>query len=142
MRDAVVLEIAGDLRAVSRKWWVQLQGPLPPEGYSCDGCSWSPDWFHGWKLWPACAIHDFHYRTEALGSDALARARADVALRANLQTLLRIQGAPAWRRNAIAWAFWSRVRIYGARSFDQGTGAPDERNFFRRVWETYGPGRR
>ena len=135
--DAVVLDIDGDLRGVAREWWNQLEGPRPPDGYACDGCSWSPDWLRGWKLWPACAIHDYHYRTEALGVDAGARARADAVLRANLRTLLRLQSAPAWRREAVAWAYWSRVRIYGARSFNQGKGAQDERSWLRRVWETW-----
>ncbi len=132
---------AGQERAVWAEWWDQLQGPKPPEGYSCDGCSWSPDWLRatGYMLWPACVIHDFHYRearvARILGASASwpTRAEADARLAANLNVLLRLQGGTVLAR-IMPRLFWGRVRVWGASAW-QGEDA--ERWWPARVWEAW-----
>lgn len=139
---------AGKDRATWLVWWLQLEGPRPPEGFDCDGCSWSPDWLKatGYILWPACVIHDYHYREAHAAPQPRAtlvsawpdRARADAILYRNLLTMLRVQGANRAFAEAVAWAYWGRVRVWGAGSYK---GPWQERSWLGRVWEAWVGGR-
>ncbi len=97
--------------------WVFL-----PEDFECDGCSWSPDSWRGFKLWPACAIHDVLYRTGGYGGNWFGRWRADREFRQNLGRLLTIQGAPLYLAVALPWVYWRGVRMGGASSFQFKAG--------------------
>ena len=117
--DCIAFVVAGDRRMFPRAWWQALEGhELIPPGWSCDGCSRSPDWWRGYALWPACLIHDAHYEPGApLGSNAAGRLRADRALRQNLATLLRLQGANEITAQAVSAFYWTHVRAYGTGAY-------------------------
>jgi hypothetical protein len=146
--SALEFRVSGDTRQCSFTLWSALKGPKPalPMDWESDGCSGgSPDTWRTWrgrsfKLWPACVIHDYHYRygLEVLGlSGAAARKYADDTLRENITTLVKLQGGGRFRARRIAWAYWGRVRIWGANSFQHfDNGKP--LGFWARVREAYG----
>lgn len=152
-------QVGGQELAVSDAFWEALHGPKPGEWFSCDGCSWSPDAYRTltgkvFKLWPACVIHDYHYRTDSLRlsldsnlglgrylsipGDAAGRRTADAAFRGNLQALIRLQGGSAARQRSLSWLYWGRVRIWGARSFRHWAPGQEPLTWWRRVKEAYG----
>jgi hypothetical protein len=104
----------------------------------------SPDAIRGlsraYKLWPACHIHDFHYRTVALtfheGGTPAARSLADNTFYVNLRTLTRMQGASAVMARSIALLYWGRVRIWGAKAYNF-RGAHRPVGFWSRVREVW-----
>lgn len=126
--------------------WNALKGPKPalPMDWESDGCSGgSPDTWRTWrgrsfKLWPACVIHDHHYRHGVPGlSGAAARKYADDTLRHNITVLVRRQGGGRFTAQRIAWLYWGRVRIWGVSSWQHWDhGRP--LGFWARVKEAYG----
>lgn len=129
---AHTFSVAGRRMQVSVGLWSRMTGPLPPEGYACDGCSMSPDSWRRFKLWPACVVHDYHYR-----EGVVSRADADAALRQNLRELVLAQGGSRSEAERIAWIYWGRVRIWGASSYSM---ASEERepSFWERLKRTWG----
>ena len=135
--------VAGEPLQVGAVFWEALEGPAPPETFECDGCSRSPDFYRTWtlksyKLWPACIIHDFHYRTGCLGGNWKARWEADRIFRQNMVTLLRMQGAGAVRQRTLSWLYWGRVRIWGASSYRGWADGEEPLNRLQRFREVYG----
>lgn len=86
--------------------WAPLVGPEPPDWFTSDGCSCSPDRYFSTDLTPACHRHDYAY---AIGGSELDRLRADQQFRANLL----LCGAPGW----LAGIYFRRVRLWGFRHF-------------------------
>ena len=135
--------------------WSALKGPKPalPMDWESDGCSGgSPDAWRTWprrryfKLWPACVIHDYHYRYPKPGhawdaeplllAGAAGRKYADDTLRQNIITLIRMQGGGRIQARRIAWLYWGRVRIWGVDSWQHWDhGKP--LGFWARVREVY-----
>lgn len=116
--------VKGKTVRVSRRLWDALEGPKPDpaEFVESDGCSKSPDYWQtiGGKfftLWPACLIHDHHYRHGVLGGTWASRARADAILRRNIRQLVLLRGGTQTQAVRIAWTYWAAVRIAGAGSF-------------------------
>lgn len=112
--------VSGGWREVSAALFRQLAGwNLVPDGYECDGCSGgSPDYWRGYKLWPACVVHDRMYDRDALrGANWAGRWQADRELRQNLRRLLETQGAPWHLRAAVPWIYFRAVRLAGAGSY-------------------------
>jgi hypothetical protein len=136
---AITLVVAGRVVQVSLRLWEQLEGhELVADGYSCDGCSNSPDSWRGYKLWPACVIHDRHYDPDSpLGTGWEGRREADAILRRNIVRLVLAQGGSRTEAHRIAWLYWGRVRIWGqsAYFFDK-TEQPESR--WERFREVYG----
>lgn len=138
--------VGGHDLAVTRRLWRLLEGPKPAEGFKCDGCSWSPDSWAGYKLWPACVIHDYHYRTADLRGvpgggvpgTAAGRAYADATFRRNLVTLLREQGCGPVRSQRVAWIYWGRVRIWGASAFQHWSAGEKPASRWQRIREVWG----
>jgi hypothetical protein len=133
--------VAGERRSVSRRLWDLMQGPKPPVDFGCDGCSWSPDWWRGYKLWPACVLHDYHYRTGVLGGSAEGRASADAYFRMNVKALLLKQGMGAWRAAAVSRLYWGRVRVWGAGSYRHWERGEEPRSRWARLREAWTPWR-
>lgn len=127
---------SGEAREVPGLVWRSLLGPKPPEGYRCDGCSSSPDRLFGVDIWPACVIHDYHYREGVIGGTWHARRAADRILRANIRDQFNRAGKPR-RGRLVARLYYGRVRIWGAKAFKF---AEDEkpRHIFQRLREVYG----
>ena len=134
----LVFDVSGDSRAVPRKWWHQLAGPLPDPPYPCDGCSWSPDVWAGFAVWPACVIHDYHYATGVLGTTWQGRRKADLALRRNIATLVRLQGGGRLRARSLAWLYWGRVRLWGGGAYAVHAGPHKVMPWFKRWVEVWG----
>lgn len=112
--------VAGEWREVSAGMFRSLRGwNMVPDGYRCDGCSGgSPDSWRGYKLWPACVIHDRMYDPDALrGGNWAGRWQADREFRQNLRTLLEDQGAPLRLRVTVPWLYFRAVRLAGASSY-------------------------
>jgi len=133
--------VSGELRLVETALWRELEAGSsgkPAEGYSCDGCSLSPDWWRGRYLWPACVIHDWDYREgRPDGATWADRRDADARLRRNLSLVLRHQGASRVTAGSVAWLYWGRVRIWGAANYAFATGEqPLSR--WQRFREAYG----
>jgi hypothetical protein len=114
---------------ISGQLWDALEGPKPdPATFTeSDGCSKSPDIWgtiggKRFKLWPACVIHDYHYRTGVLGGTWASRARADAILRGNVRQLVLLQGGTQTQALRIGWTYWAGVRIASAFAFcfDEG----------------------
>lgn len=133
--------VSGEELRVSRDLWTPLEGPKPPEGFPCDGCSNSPDTLPtGAKLWPACVVHDYHYRTEGVLEPRkwAARRESDWILRRNLNRLLRAQGVGRWRAGKVAWGYWFAVRRFGASSWQHWPEGEEPLSYWQRVRETWG----
>lgn len=135
----LIFQVGGKSRACPRRWYAALEGPRPdPQSFSCDGCSSSPDVWRGRLIWPACVIHDYHYRTGILGGTWRARAKADRKFRRNTVTLLRKQKLGAAQSRAIAWLYYGRVRIWGAKAYRYWAPGEHALPWWRRVGEAYG----
>ncbi len=147
-------KVSGKALQVADYFWKQLRGPKPPDGFECDGCTFSPDRLvsisgRTYKLWPACVIHDHHYRTEALrhGSvveaggrvtgTARGRKYADDTFYWNLRKLVAAQGGGKFEQARLAWLYWGRVRVWGARHFqhwDEGAKPLSRWARLKEVW--------
>lgn len=132
-RDYYGLLVSGRRRLVRREWYDPLEGAKPPEYFESNGCSYSPDWLRGYLLWPACHLHDWAYDC---GGDWAARRQADAELYRNLLALLLEQGASRWLAYRVAWVYWGRVRLWGARPFTWADGAKPLSRWrrFREAW--------
>ena len=109
--------ISGVERVVSYNMLRLLRGwTRLPEGYRCDGCSWSPDSWRGYKLWPACALHDLFYR-DPVERGEHSRRQVDADFRYNLGQLLYAQRAPLHLCVGLPWVYWVAVKRYGAGSW-------------------------
>jgi hypothetical protein len=96
-------------------WWEAMEGPRPPEGFGCDGCSHVADYWGDYDLRPPCLVHDYHF-----GRDVpVGFGEANAIFRRNTRTVLRLQGAgwllcwtlPAWRWlgvTALGYPAWRR----------------------------------
>lgn len=102
----------------------RLRGPLPPRGFTGDGCSCAPDRWppctKQYDLRPACLFHDWAYRR---GGDRRARQRADADFYRNLQACGM---GPFW-----AGVYYRRVRLWGLRHF---RWAPGQRPHGLWIW--------
>jgi hypothetical protein len=87
----------------------QLHGPKPPQAFTCDGCTFSPDGMFGIDWREACRWHDWAYRSNA----RLSRFRADWYLFRNMRTL----GCPLFT----AGIYFLAVRLLGWRFWKKGT---------------------
>lgn len=135
----LLFQVGGKTRACPRGWYRQLEGPKPdPTTFVCDGCSNSPDTWRGLLIWPACVIHDYHYRTGVLGGTWRDRALADLKFRRNVVSLLRLQGLTGWRANVLAWIYYGRVRIWGRSAYRFWEEGEHALPLWRRIGETYG----
>lgn len=135
--------VAGEKLGVSASYWDRLIGPKPPSMWECDGCSNSPDNYltvtgRVYKLWPACVIHDWAYRTGVLGGNAQGRWTADRHFRTNMNIQLKLQGAGGIRRSALCWLYWGRVRIWGAKAYRVWDEGEEPLSLWQRVREVYG----
>jgi hypothetical protein len=137
----LVFQVSGTPRVVSRRLWYKLEGPLPGTDFPCDGCSNSPDFWGEYLLWPACVIHDYHYREEIFGTDWRARTKADAVFRRNMVTILRLQGCGRIRARRLAWFYWGRVRIWGQSAYRRGAGTEDALPWYKRFGEVWCGGR-
>ena len=139
---------------VSQWLWRQLEGPKPRDGFACDGCSWSPDAYvtltgKVYKLWPACVVHDYGYRTHKLRMAALlgtgpgiagtaaGRKECDGRFRRNLRMLIKLQGGSGFDQKRLAWLYWGRVRIWGAKAFQHWGEGAEPLSFWARVREVW-----
>jgi hypothetical protein len=115
----VLWVVSGEVLEVSQRLWSALQGPKPPAGFECNGCTFSPDTLPGGlKVWPACVIHDYHYsQARPLGGTWASRRRADAIFYGNVYRGARIQGRSLWRASRTAGAYWRGVRAGGAARF-------------------------
>jgi hypothetical protein len=125
----VLFIVKGKQVECSRHLWEAMTGPKPdPELFTeSDGCSKSPDYWKTiggklFKLWPACVIHDYHYRRGVLGGTWSSRMLADAILRRNIRQLVLLQGGTHTQAARIAWMYWATVRVASARSFCFGAG--------------------
>jgi hypothetical protein len=134
----LVFKVASKRRSVPRHWWTQLVGPRPETSFACDGCSNSPDDWRRFMIWPACVIHDFHYRTGILGGTWQSRQAADKIFRHNVVKLIALQGGCACTGQVLAWVYWGRVRIWGRSSYRHWDDPKAALPFFRRVLEAWG----
>lgn len=139
------LLVSGKSLYVSAKLWLSLTGPRPPRRFECDGCSWSPDVYFPlgssktFKLWPACVIHDYHYRTESIFTrDAAGRAKADRILYENLKKCVAFSGGGRVAQHRLAWLYWGRVRIWGASAFQHWREGEEPEGWLKRVREVWG----
>lgn len=136
----LIFSVANKRRACPKRWWLRLQGPKPSVDFKCDGCSNSPDYWRRIQLWPACVIHDYHYREAVFGEDARARKLADKKFRHNMVTLIRLQGGSEARAYALAWFYWGRVRVWGRKAYRRGLGTVKPLPWYRRLAEAWGLG--
>jgi hypothetical protein len=121
--------VKGKRVQVSGFLWSAMVGPKPdPEEFTdSDGCSKSPDYWETiggsrWKLWPACLIHDYHYRKGVLGGTWASRLKADHILRQNIRQLVLLQGGTQTQATRISWTYWAGVRVASASSFAWSVG--------------------
>lgn len=138
MAPSLTFKVAGAPRRVLAWFWLRLWGPRPPEGYECDGCSLSPDYFGRWKLWPACVIHDYHYREGVLGGNWHGRRTADRILRVNLERLVLDQGGARWLARLVGAAYYGRVRVWGKKSYRHWEDGEEPLSWLDRVREVWG----
>lgn len=121
--------VGNEVRTYPLEWWDALRGAHPdPRDFGCDGCSFSPDRLFGIELWPACVVHDYHYRAKIYF-----RRFADTCFYYNLLLVCRQQGAPAWLARCLAWLYWGRVRIWGGAAYGGGCRTP----LWRRLAEVW-----
>jgi hypothetical protein len=139
--DRLIFNVSGSLRVVSRRLWNYLEGPRPGVGFACDGCSNSPDFWGEYLLWPACIIHDYHYREAVFGTGWRARSKADAVFRRNMVTVLRLQGCGFARSRRLAWIYWGRVRVWGRCAYRRGEGTENALPWYKRLAEAWGLGR-
>jgi hypothetical protein len=134
----ICFRVSGRTLQFDRKLWDLLEGPKPEEGWECNGCSFSPDfWYSPWTkqkyaLVMACIIHDWHYsKTKPLGPGWRARMQADAILRRNLRIIVVYQGGTMGESERIAWLYWGRVRLWGRPAWR------DAPSFFAVLWEVW-----
>lgn len=137
------IRVSGEDRGVSLALWNRLGGPKPDPSFECDGCSNSPDSYRTitgklFKLWPACVIHDFHYRCQAtLTRDAPGRREADRIFRENVKRCVAFCGGSGFDQRRLAWLYWGRVRIWGVTSFRHWVKGAKPTGFFARLREVW-----
>jgi hypothetical protein len=120
----IAFVVKGRKVEVSEHLWEALEGPKPDPATFCvsDGCSKSPDTWTSilgrrFKLWPACIIHDYHYRTGVLGGTWSSRFRADAIFRRNIYQLVLMEGGSHAHAAMIAWIYWQGVRLGSSALF-------------------------
>ena len=131
-------KVSGEVRHFPEKYYKQLEGPIPPEDFESNGCSFSPDYIRDYQIWPACHRHDYHYSpANPLTGTWAGRREADVFLRRNLENCLKLQGAGRFTRWRVGYVYWGRVRIWGAKAFNF-VGIEKPLSFWHRVSEGWG----
>lgn len=142
--DPLPFHVSGRVLYCSTRLWNRLQGLKPITTlFESDGCSGgAPDTYRTWlgkayKLWPACFIHDYHYRYLVLPSGAPGRKRADDTLRVNIRALVKLQGGSRWTARRIAWLYWGRVRVWGASSWRHWAEGDEPLSFSARMREAW-----
>ena len=133
----LIFEVAGKPRSCRNEWWDSLEGSKPDTEFKCDGCSTSPDYWKHIHLWPACIVHDFHYREAIYGDDAAARQEADRYLYANVVALVAMQGGSTTRARALGWLYWGRVRVWGRKAYRAGEGTVKPTRWYHRIAEVW-----
>lgn len=103
--------VGGSPRVCFRETWDRLIGPKPPEGYTTDGCTLSPDYVADRPVWPACVIHDYHY------TGVVSRWRADWIFMRNLYRLLRVEDFFFGSAVLVSVAYWWAVRARAAGAY-------------------------
>lgn len=145
---ALPFRVGGRTLWCSRRTWNRLCGPKPKDtlAFESDGCSRSPDTYRTlcrarFKLWPACFVHDYHYRHDVLlDPNAAGRRMADGVLRENIRRLVRMQGGGPLTAERIAWLYWGRVRIWGASSWRHWEEGRRPESWWRRLLEVWSSG--
>jgi len=96
-----------------------MAGDRPPDDFSSNGSSYSPDVVFGFDVRPAAHFHDYHYSARHPGRhDETTRYRADQLFRLNLCTCgLRF----------LAWAYYFRVRLWGHLAYCYSPGCKPRR---------------
>lgn len=137
--SVIEFKVSGRSLQFDRRLWFQLEGPKPQEGWECNGCSFSPDFWlsiRTGKRYPlvvACVIHDHHYSEEKpLGAGWKARAESDAILRRNLRRVIVRNDGSLGESERIAWLYWGRVRLWGGRAW---RGGPSLMTRLKRVWK-------
>ena len=116
-----------------------LEGPYPLLEFESNGCSFSPDWWRHYAIWPACHIHDYHYSDAApLGGKWASRREADRILRKNIKILLKQQGANRFLRWWLPHTYWRSVRIHGDGAFQGWVENEKPLSLRHRVVEGFG----
>ncbi len=140
----LAFRVSGRILYCSRRMWNAMEGPRPAvDLFESDGCSGgAPDTYRTWtgkayKLWPACFVHDYHYRYPVLASGAPGRKRADDSLRVNIKRLVRMQGGSKWTAKRVAWLYWGRVRVWGVDSYQHWDKDDKPLKFGARVREAW-----
>jgi hypothetical protein len=140
----IAFTVKGRPLQCSESLWSALEGPKPdPEVFiKSDGCSKSPDTWRTiggkvFKLWPACIIHDSHYRNGVLGGTWASRQLADAILRRNIRQLVLLQNGTQTQALRIAWTYWAGVRLGGRFAFCFAEGEKPL-SFFSRLREVAG----
>ena len=128
--------VNGRKRHYPEELWENLIGEKPPPGFTCNGCTNSPDYFRRFFIWPACIVHDFHY-SGVLGGSWASRREADRIFYKNLKIELIDQEAP-WALSAtLPWIYWGRVRLHGAGHYPFSEGESPQ-SWWQRFREVYG----
>ena len=116
--STITFYVRGTPRLCSReKEWDRLIGPKPPEDFECDGCSLSPDYIADRAIWPACIIHDYHYRASGLG---VSRWGADWIFLRNVYRLLRLGRLNFGVAIYVSLIYWWAVRTKGGGAYTGG----------------------
>ena len=145
--EAKAFKVGGKRIAITSDLWFSLLGPRPNHDFECDGCSNSPDSYHTitgrvFKLWPACVIHDYHYRTKggliSLTRDAAGRREADRIFRENLRLCIAHSGGSKFDQRRLSWLYWGRVRVWGAKAFQHWVEGAEPLGWFKRMREVWG----
>lgn len=93
---------------MSSNSYANLLGPVPPNDFYGDGCTWAPDSWGGAYFFEACRRHDWWYRTRCLS-----RWQADWRFLRNLRKLQ----CPT----LLALAYWLAVRAIGRYCYGRGS---------------------
>ncbi len=130
-------KISGQYREVEEDLWNSLEGPKPTTRFECDGCSGSPDVWRGARVWPACIIHDYQYKTGVFGRDWAGRRASDWLFMENLYKCARYDGLSIPTSTRVAALYWRGVRFGGAGYYSYEEGEEPE-SLWSRLRESTG----
>ena len=127
-------KVSGEIRHYPKRLYNKLEGLKPPEGFECNGCSCSPDYWRGKPIWVGCVLHDYAY---VLGNTWADRYDADKNFYYNLKKILIEKGISNIEATSAAWLYWGRVRLWGAQHFNF-SDKEEPLSFWQRFREVYG----
>lgn len=137
-KNEMRIKVSGKVRNYPAVFYFQLEGKFPPPSFESNGCSFSPDYWGKFAIYPACHLHDFYYDVENPEVKCWAtRKEADEFLYRNIKKVLLQQGAGRLKAEFVANLYYGRVRIWGAKAFPFKEGEKPE-SFFRRIQEAWG----